>query len=112
MKTLIVKQMSISKVNHTLCIFKLKPDSLSENDKLMLIPFVDDTYTFKQLVITLIERKISNDKQTYQCIMAIGFTEWYAANIMKKFEKIPDCWKLLTLTEWLNAWFDDIIEQL
>jgi hypothetical protein len=113
--------MSLLQVDNSLRVFKLKPTCVSDDDKKMIIPFIDETHTFKRLVIKMIEKKvldvinqqqISIHEHIQLCIMSIGFEDYYAKTMLKRFEKNDDCWKMQSISEWLTGWFDDIIEQM
>lgn len=45
--------MLLIKVDNCLRVFKLKPSCLSDDVKEMMIPFIDETHTFKRLVTNL-----------------------------------------------------------
>jgi len=103
---------SFKDVDYNLRLFRLMPSYFSETDKSLLSPFVDNTHIFKSILIKLIEQRIQKTEDVEQCIMSIGFQDFYAKQLCVPFQINQSCWQMLTLSEWLNVWFDDILESL
>lgn len=103
---------SFKDVDYNLRLFRLIPSYFPDKDKSMLSPFVDNTHIFKALLIKVIVQRVQQSENIEHCIMSIGFQDFYAKQLCIPFETNKSCWQMLSLSEWLNGWFGDILEKL
>lgn len=115
----------LQKVDYTLRVFRLIPDSFTQDEKIMLYPFIDDENIIIRLLANILERRVltfvtsedvKKDDNIRLCISLMGFQAYYTQKFYEPFEYAiknnkPTAWQIMKLTEWIQVWLESIAHQ-